>query len=92
MGAMIYAKIIIVFTPNLEFSPYSEAIHGSAVFRLTKDYQRLKQNDDLFNLILLFFLSFPFRAISTIWIQLSFFSSIPYFGVSGTVSGNVVIR
>ena len=64
MGAMIYAKIIIVFTPNLEFSPYSEAIHGSAVFRLTKDYQRL--NDDLFNLILLFFLSFPFRAISTI--------------------------
>ena len=24
---LIYAKLIIVFTPNLEFSPYSEVIH-----------------------------------------------------------------
>ena len=27
---LIYAKLIIVFTPNLEFPPYLEAIHGSA--------------------------------------------------------------
>ena len=33
---LIYAKLIIVFTPNLEFSPYSEVIHGSPTFELTK--------------------------------------------------------
>ena len=33
---LIYAKLIIVFTPNLEFSPYSEVIHGSTTFKLTK--------------------------------------------------------
>ena len=33
---VIYAKMIIVFPPNLEFSPYSEVIHGTATFKLTK--------------------------------------------------------
>ena len=33
---MIYAKLIIVFTPNLEFPPYSEVIHGSTILKLTK--------------------------------------------------------
>ena len=33
---LIYAKLIIVFTPHLEFSPYSEVIHGSTTFKLTK--------------------------------------------------------
>ena len=32
----IYAKLIVVFTPNLEFSPYSEVIHGSTTFKLTE--------------------------------------------------------
>ena len=33
---LIYAKLIIVFTPNLEFSHYSEVLHGSRTFKLTK--------------------------------------------------------
>ena len=33
---LIYAKLIIVFTPNVEFSPYSEVIHESTTFKLTK--------------------------------------------------------
>ena len=33
---LIYGKLIIVFTPNLQFSPYSEDIHGSTTFKLTK--------------------------------------------------------
>ena len=33
---LIYAKLIIVFTPNLEFSLYSEVIQGSTTFKLTK--------------------------------------------------------
>ena len=32
----VCAKLIIVFTPNLEFSPYLEVIHGSTTFKLTK--------------------------------------------------------
>ena len=43
---LIYAKLIIVFTPNLAFFPYSEVIHGSTTFKLTKRYQSLKQNDN----------------------------------------------
>ena len=43
MGMLIYAKLIIVFPPNLELSPYSEVIHGSATFKLTKSLQRLKK-------------------------------------------------
>ena len=31
---LIYAKLIIVFTPNLEFPPYAEVIHGSTTFKL----------------------------------------------------------
>ena len=34
---LIYTKLIIVFTPNLEFFPDSEVIHGSTTFKLTKD-------------------------------------------------------
>ena len=33
---LIYAKPIIVFTPKLEHAPYSELIHGSTTFKLTK--------------------------------------------------------
>ena len=36
MGTLIYAKLIKVFPPNLGFSPYSEVIHGSTAFKLTK--------------------------------------------------------
>ena len=32
----LYAKLIIVFTSNLEFSPDSEVIDGSTTFKLTK--------------------------------------------------------
>ena len=38
---LIYAKMIIVFSPNLEFSPYSELILGTTTFKLTKGLQRL---------------------------------------------------
>ena len=41
---LIYAKLIIVFTPNLQFSLYSEFIHGSITFKLEKGQQRLKKN------------------------------------------------
>ena len=51
---LIYAKLIIVFTPDLKFSPFSEVIHGSTTFKLTKGKQRLKKK--LFHLM--FFLSF----------------------------------
>ena len=34
---LIHAKLIIIFTPNLEFSPYSEVIHEKATFKLTED-------------------------------------------------------
>ena len=43
---LIYAKLIIVFTPNWEFSPNSEIIHESTTFKLTKGYQRLKKKDN----------------------------------------------
>ena len=33
---LIYAKLIIVFPPNLEFSPYLEVIHGSTTFKLIR--------------------------------------------------------
>ena len=36
MGTLIYAKLIIVFTSNIEFSPDSEVVHGSTTFKLTK--------------------------------------------------------
>ena len=42
----IYAKLIIVLTPNLELSPYSNVIHGNTTFKLTKSSQRLKKNDN----------------------------------------------
>ena len=32
---LIYAKLIKILTPNLEFSPYSEVIHRSTTFNLT---------------------------------------------------------
>ena len=31
-----YAKLIIIFTPNLAFFAYSEVIHGSTTFKLQK--------------------------------------------------------
>ena len=43
---LIYAKLIIIFTPNLEFSPYPEVIHGSTTFKLTKGWQWLRKNDN----------------------------------------------
>ena len=55
---LLYRKLIIVFTPNLEFSPYSEVIHGNTTFKQTKGYHRLKKNGQLFNLMFLIFLSF----------------------------------
>ena len=33
---LIYAKLIRVFTPNLELSQYSEVKHGSITFKITK--------------------------------------------------------
>ena len=38
---LIYGILIAVFTPNLEFSPYSEVMHWSATFKLTKGWSRL---------------------------------------------------
>ena len=43
---LIYAKLIMLFTPNLEFSPYSEVIHESTTLEVTKGYQRLKKSDN----------------------------------------------
>ena len=53
MGTLIYAKMIIVFPPDLEFSPCSEVIHGSTTFKLTKGDQL--STVQLFNLMFLFF-------------------------------------
>ena len=33
---LIYTKFIIIFTPNLEFSPYPKFINRSTTFKLTK--------------------------------------------------------
>ena len=33
---LIYAKLIVVFTPKLEFPLNFEVIHGSRTFKLTK--------------------------------------------------------
>ena len=33
---LIYAKLVIIFIPNLEFSPYSELVQGSKTCSLTK--------------------------------------------------------
>ena len=33
---LTYAKLIIVFIPNVEFPPYYKVIHGNATFKLTK--------------------------------------------------------
>ena len=40
---------------KLEFSPYPEAIHGYTTFKLKKCWQRLKENDHLFNSLFSFF-------------------------------------
>ena len=41
---LIYAKLIIVFTLNLAFSPCSEVIHRTTKFKLTKVYQRCERS------------------------------------------------
>ena len=33
---VIHERVIIVFTPNKEFSTYSEVVHGGTIFKLTK--------------------------------------------------------
>ena len=38
-----------------EFSPYPEVIHGSATFKLTKGYQRIKKSHQIINFMSLFF-------------------------------------
>ena len=41
---LIYAEMIIVFTPNLKFPLYSEVIHGSTIFKLasvSKGYRKM---------------------------------------------------
>ena len=43
---------------KLNIFPYSEVIHAGTTFRLTKGLQKLKKNDQLLNLLFLFFLSF----------------------------------
>ena len=45
---LIYTELILVFTSNLEFSPYSEVIHRSITFKLTKGWRGLNTNDQLF--------------------------------------------
>ena len=56
--SLLYARVMIVFTPNWEFFRYSEVIHGTTTFNLTEGRQRLKKNYQLFNLMFLIFLSF----------------------------------
>ena len=46
---LLYVKLNIVFTSNLEFFHYSEVIHGSATSKITKRKQSLKKNGQLFN-------------------------------------------
>ena len=59
----IHGKVDICLTDyniysKLRIFPYSEAINGSITFKLTKVLQRLKKNDQLLNLMLLFFFHF----------------------------------
>ena len=49
---------------KLRIFPYSKVIHGSATFKLTKGLERLKKNNQLLNLIFLFFLSRLIRVIN----------------------------
>ena len=46
----IHSKLIIF--------PYSEVIHGSTTFKPTKGQQRLKKNDQLFDIFVLSFIFF----------------------------------
>ena len=55
---LMYAKPIIVFTPNLEFSPYSEVMHESTTFKLTKGQQKLMKSDQIFTLTFFIILLF----------------------------------
>ena len=43
---------------KLKFFPYSGVIHGNTRFKLTKILQSLKKNDQLLNLMFLFFVLF----------------------------------
>ena len=43
---------------KLRIFPYSEVMHGSSTFKLTKGQQRLKKNDQLLNWMFLFFFRF----------------------------------
>ena len=43
---------------KLRIFSYSEVIHASTTFKLTKGYEKLKKNDQILNLMFLFFLSF----------------------------------
>ena len=53
---LIYAKLIIVFPPNLEFSPYLEVIQANK--RLTKIKKKMMTNQfDVFDLSFIFFIS-----------------------------------
>ena len=49
---LIYAKLYSLHTKNF---PSSEVIHGITTFKLIKNWQRLKKNDQLLNLMFLFF-------------------------------------
>ena len=44
---------------KLRICPYSEVIHGSTTFKLTKSLKRLNKTDQLLNLMFLFTISFP---------------------------------
>ena len=55
---MTYAKLIIVFTPNLEFPPYSEVIHIKANKMLTTVKEKwLTIQFDVFNPSFIFFIA-----------------------------------
>ena len=50
------AVLLRVIHENLQrIYPYSVVIHGSTTFKLTKGLQTLKKNDQLLNLVFLFF-------------------------------------
>ena len=51
---MIYVEPISICS-KLRIFPYSEVIHTSKTFKLMKGQQRLKKNNQLLNLIFLFF-------------------------------------
>ena len=59
---LIHVKLIIVFTPNFQFSPIQRVIHGSTTFKLKKRSTKVKRKMtaiqfDVFDLSFIFIIA-----------------------------------